>query len=125
MFLYLILVESTAIDEVTIAVAVPVVIITVILLVVLMQYVDRRMKRSTASQSTVKGEENQPYLQTKAELDPTQQRLELSVEDARPEVQGESAMSELPNSRVSGPLVSLAMRHELRGEEHSKELEAS
>ena len=112
-------------DEITIGVAVSVVIIGIISLAACIHYVDRRRKAlvTAKDKTSPRPEETQPYLQPKAELESGMDRQELAAREARFEVEGQQAMSELftdgsPQrpSRTSGT-------HELRGEEHSRELE--
>ena len=81
------------------------------------------------------GEETQPYLQQKAELEAEEtRRLELEAVEVTYEMDGSDHRNEMPaqGSEVGNEidtierpaLSSLRERHELRGEEHSKELEA-
>lgn len=67
--------------------------------------------------------ESQTYLQQKAELEAEQKRKsELEAEERRYELDGESRIHEIPDESSHG-LSSSHLRQELRGEEHSRELE--
>ncbi|KAK3167688.1 hypothetical protein OEA41_010815 [Lepraria neglecta] len=63
----------------------------------------------------------QPYLQPKAELDAEQARQEIEARERRYETDGADAVSELPVAHDG--LLSLGLTHELKGDEHSTELE--
>ncbi|KAL9075857.1 MAG: hypothetical protein Q9161_001250 [Pseudevernia consocians] len=100
-------------------------------------YLRRRRKRSNSGEDThVSEEETQPYLQQKAELDAEEKRrLELEAVEVRYELDGRDHRNEMPaqGSEVGNEIdtierpamSSLKERHELKGEECSKELEAS
>ena len=74
-----------------------------------------------------------PYLQPKAELDAEKTRQnELEVQDQndelgsreRYEIEGDERRAEMTGANIeNGQLPSLMEMHELKGEEHSKELE--
>ena len=74
-----------------------------------------------------------PFLQQKSELDAeTKTENELEAQDQnyelgsreRYEIEGDEGRAEMMEANTeNGPLPSLMERHELRGEEHSKELE--
>ena len=74
-----------------------------------------------------------PFLQPKAELDVEKKgENELEAQELkyelgsgeRYEIEGDGGRAEMTGAnRESGPLPSLIERHELRGEEHSRELE--
>lgn len=97
----------------------------------------RKRRHTPASDVTNKDpqsstEDTQPYLQQKPELDAEEaakhemhaeeQRYELA-EDTIYEMQGGEQNHEIL-TEARAPMASLTARHELKGEEHSKELEA-
>ena len=112
------------------------VVATISLVLGILFYLRRQRKRSNSGKDTYKSEEEiQPYLQQKAELDAEEKRrLELEAVEVRYEMDGSDHRNEMPaqGSEVGNEvdtiersaLSSLRERHELRGEEHSKELEA-
>ena len=67
-------------------------------------------------------EDTQLYLQRKAELDPSENRLELAHGEARYEIAVERPIVEISAQACVCSKARLAVRHELRGEEHSQEL---
>ena len=84
----------------------------------------RKIKEKTAlrERETVP-EDNQPYFQQKAELEAEEKRKhELEAEERRYELDGESRIHEISDESSHG-LPSFYVRQELRGEEHSRELE--
>lgn len=97
----------------------------------------RRRRRRQRSLDKGKGgvaepsEENQPYLQQKAELEAAQKRqLELDGREVRYEMDGAQTRHEVEGAESANEMSerpwlqgSLLLTHELRGEEHSKELE--
>ena len=82
------------------------------------------------------GDENGPYLQHKAELEDEEKRkVELEAKEERYELNDDNAVHEagdcmrtptleLESEGVKPDMPSCSCRHELRGEEHCKELEA-
>lgn len=69
-------------------------------------------------------EDSQPYLQQKAELEAEETRKhELEVGEIRHELDGKIRIQEISDESSHG-LPSVYQRQELRGEEHSRELEA-
>lgn len=77
-------------------------------------------------------EDAQPYLQQKAELEAAEKRrIELEAAEVRYEMDGEDDRHEMPGIDVDNEIdtvarpetSSLKTKHELRGEEFSKELE--
>lgn len=108
-----------------IGIAIPVVVIALLLLAVFLWRRSRKIKKAnvTEVQDTI-SEDRQPYLQQKAELEAEEKRKhELEAEERRYELDGESRIHEI--SENSHGLPSLRARQELRGEDHSKELDAS
>lgn len=99
-------------------------------------YLRRRWKRRHSDKekndSADSSENIQPYLQQKSELDCEERRqLELDAQerrfemdgvDTRCENEGVSSSHEVPVEGRRQGLLSLEMLHELKGEEHSKEL---
>lgn len=95
----------------------------------------RRRSQSFRSKNEIpeSSDDTQPYLQQKAELDSEERRqLELDGQELRYEMDGAEGRYEIQRSDVSHEvpverrrhgLLSLGQIHELRGEEHSKELE--
>lgn len=122
-------------DKVAIGAVIPIVGIASFLL--FMIFLWRKRKRSqqakNASNSADSSEGSQPYFQQKAELDSEEtRRLELDAHEPRFEMDTTQSRHEVegahepPEASVDGRwqrLVSLGRRHELRGEEHAKELE--
>lgn len=76
-------------------------------------------------EKTENAETSQPYLQRKAELEAEEKRKhELEAEERRYELEEDRKIHEKSVERDSQGIASLQVRQELRGEEHSKELEA-
>lgn len=125
----------TAKDKAATGAVIPVVAIISLVLGIAF-YIRRRRKISNFGKDPHRsGEETQPYLQQKAELEAEEKRrLELEAVEVRYELDGRNYRNEMPaqGSEVENEidtierpaLSSLKERHELRGEEHSKELEA-
>ena len=122
-------------DKAATGIVVPVVAIISLVLGILF-YLRRRRKRSNSGEDTHGSEEEtQPYLQQKAELDAEEKRrLELETVEVRYELDGRDCRNEMPAQgsevgneidTIERPVMSsLKERHELKGEECSKELEA-
>ena len=103
--------------------AVSVAIIAVVSLTACIRYVDRRRKRDSAAEKSPGCDETQLYLQSKAELSTSHGRLEIDAVDACFEIQGEDAVIEIHSEGNLPRSNDVGGTHELRGEEHSKELE--
>jgi len=100
-------------------------------------YVWRKRQRSQATKSKNASsnipEIAQPYLQQKAELDSEgkrqheldaqELRYEMDGAETRFEAEGDNASKEMSTERRRREQLSLSLTHELRGEEHAKELE--
>lgn len=119
--------RSHRLDEqakIGIGIAVPVFVITLLLLALQLWRRYRKAKKANApKEEHMIPEDNQPYLQQKAELEAEEKRKhELHAEERRYELDGESRIHEIPEESSHG-MQSLHMRQELRGEEHSRELE--
>ena len=85
----------------------------------------RKAKNASGAQSTPSQNE-QPYLQQKGELEAEERmRFELYSESVRPELEGENEIHEICIGAASGKAgyQGSICRPELRGDEHSKELE--
>ena len=121
-------------DKAATGVVIPVVAIISLVLGILF-YLRRRRKRSESGKDTHGSEAGtQPYLQQKAELEAEEKRrLELEAVEVRYEMDGGDHINEMPGSQVRNEIdtvvrpqmPSLEETQELRGEECSKELEAS
>ena len=84
----------------------------------------RKIKETNAlREKQMVPEDSQPYLQQKAELEAEEKRKhELEAEERRYELDGERMIHEMSDESSHG-LPSSYLRQELRGEEHSRELE--
>ena len=100
-------------------------------------YLRRRRKQNKSRKDTNNSAdasgETQPYLQQKAELEAEEKRrLELEAVEVRYEMDGADNITEMPGNDIRNEIdtaaepemSSLRKKHELRGEEFSKELEA-
>ena len=67
----------------------------------------------------------QLYLQNKAELGGEQTGLEMQPEEEIYELMDRNQCQEMPGEEIRQPMLSLGERHELRGEDHAKELDTS
>ena len=122
-------------DKAATGIVIPVVAIVSLVLGILF-YLRRRRKRSESGKETHRSEEEtQPYLQQKAELEAEEKRrLELEAVEVRYEMDGRDHRNEMParGSEVGNEIDTIERpalsspreRQELKGEEHSKELEA-
>ena len=122
-------------DKAATGIVVPVITIISLVLGILF-YLRRRQKRSISGEDAHGSEEEtQPYLQQKVELDAEERcKLELEAVEVRNELDGRDCRNELPAQgsevgneidTIERPVMSsLKERHELKGEECSKELEA-
>ena len=127
--------DFTTADKAATGIVVPAVAIISFVLGVIF-YLRRRRKPSRSGKSGTKGsvEERQPYLQQKAELEAEgTRRLELEAVEMRHEVHGEDRTNEMMaadvrcdeiDTRARRHTPSFKERHELRGEECSRELDA-
>lgn len=97
-------------------------------------YLWKRHRRSQSAKSKKdSSDDTQPYLQQKAELDSEERkqleldgqelRYEMDGVEGRYEMEGDDGPHEVAAERRRQGLLSLGQTHELRGEEHSKELE--
>lgn len=111
--------------------------ITIIAFLLGMIYLRRRRRKQSQSHSGLAdlSEENQPYLQQKAELEVKEnRRLELEAVEVRYEIDGGDDIKEMSawgnevrneiDTLARSQMPSLVERHELKGEDCSKELEA-
>ena len=110
-------------DEVTIGVAVLVAILAVVSLTACIRYMKRRRRTVSAAEESPGRNETQLYLQSKAELGTSYGRLEMDAINACFEIQGEGAATEMCSEGNPPSSFHVGGTHELRGEEHSKELE--
>ena len=110
--------------KIGIGVTVPVVVTALILLALLLWRRSRKTKRRNAPREDhIPPEDSQPYLQRKAELEAEEKRkYELAAEERRYELDGETRIHEILDGNSHGFSPSHT-RQELRGEEHSRELE--
>ena len=119
---------ESSILSITFVSVVPVVALLAFVVVKIFRWQQRKQKRGPAiGRNGVKRINSQPslqqpYLQPKAELDAEQARQEIEARQHRYEMDGADAILELPVAH-DGPL-SLGLTHELKGDEHSTELEA-
>ena len=114
--------QLTLQDEITTGVAVSVIIIAVVSMTLYIRYTHLK-RRSVSTGDSLGPEESQLCLQSKVELDAGQVRQEVEAREVRYEMQGEGAVVEMSTEESLHGLASFGRRHELRGEEHSKELE--
>ena len=123
-------------DKAAIGVSVPIAVITIIVIAVFAVSRRRRLAQKKIIEdgdSPSTDEQSQPYLQQKAELEAKENsNMELEARERRHELDGGIALHEIPDqcSRYEIPnedlwrlLPSLQVRQELRGEEHSLELQ--
>lgn len=83
----------------------------------------RRRLKDNIGQVSTPSQNEQLYLQEKGELEADERvKYELHAESLRPELGGENAIYEMTATKDKNNLVE-GRRLELRGEEHSKELE--
>ena len=110
--------------KIGIGVTVPVVVTALILLAIPFWRRSRRNKKRNAPKGhQIPPEDTQPYLQQKAELEAEEKRkYELALNERRYELDGETRIHEISDGNGKGFPTS-HMRQELRGEEHSRELE--
>ena len=100
-------------NYIIIVVVVAIVIVLILATAGLANFCIKRKRRRWEIGIATAGEKPQMYFQQKAELDDEQQRHEMEAVEVRYEMEGESGIHEI---RHSG-------RQELRGEDHSKELD--
>ena len=118
---------ESSILSITFVGVVPVAALLAFVVVKMFRWQQRRQKRAPAiGRNVVKRINSQPslqrpYLQPKAELDAEQARQEIEAREHRYEMDGADAVLEMPVAN-DGPL-SLGLTHELKGDEHSTELE--
>ena len=110
--------------KIGIGVAIPVAVTALVLLIVLLWRRSRKIKESDGlKEENAVPEDNQPYLQQKAELEAEEKRKnELEAEEKRYELDGETRIHEMSDEGSHGLPYPNVMQ-ELRGEEHSRELE--
>ena len=70
-------------------------------------------------------EDVQPYMQNKAELDVEQTRYDAQPASEVYELMVRNQCQEMPGEEAHQPMSSLGERHELRGEDHAKELDST
>ena len=69
--------------------------------------------------------DSQLYMQNKAELDVEQTRHDAQPANEIYEMMGRVQCQEMPGEEARQPMLSLGERHELRGEDHAKELDST
>ncbi len=107
-------------------VALPVIGIAALFLATILWQRRRKKRRITSSGGVSLQQDNQPYLQQKAELEAEEKRKhELEATERRCEMDGKDATHEVAEEPHDREIPSLRIRHELSGAEHSHELEAS
>ena len=79
---------------------------------------------SAGSEPRDQTESMQPYLQIKAELSTERRGSEISPEETF-ELMDNDQYQELPGEELQQPKPSFGELHELRGEEHARELDSS
>lgn len=112
--------------KISIGIAVPVIAIFLSSIAYLLWRRFRKNKKPhTRKEEESSTQDEQPYLQRKAELEAEEKRkYELDAQQRRYELDGASnIIHEIPVGTREQGMLSLGNRHELRGEEHSKELE--
>ena len=72
-----------------------------------------------------KSKDSQLYMQIKAELDAEQTRYDAQPANEVYELLGRVQCQEMPGEEARQPMLSLGERHELRGEDHAKELDST
>ena len=81
---------------------------------------------ANASQDLVSQPEDvQLYMQNKAELDVEQTRYDAQPESEVYELMDHVQCEEMPGEEAQRPMLSFGERHELRGEDHAKELDST
>lgn len=119
--------EESLILGITFVGVVPVTALLASVVVKMFRWQQRKQKRGSAiGRNSVKRVNSQPSLQqpdlhAKAELDVEQARQEIEARERRYEMDGADAVLELPVAHDG--LLSLGLTHELKGDEHSTELE--
>ena len=110
--------------KIGIGIAIPVAVTALLLLLVPLWRRSRKTKESNGlKEEHAIPEDNQPYLQQKAELEAEEkERHELEAEEKRYEMDGETRIHEISDESSHSWPSSYVMQ-ELRGEEHSRELE--
>lgn len=117
-----------------VAVTVPVVVIAIVIVCFfqIQKHWKMRQAQEIAAATVKPGGElyNQPkdvqlYLQNKAELSVEQNGFKIQPEDEIYELMDDDRIQEMPVEESRQPMLSLGERHELRGEDHARELDAS
>lgn len=70
-------------------------------------------------------EDIQLYMQNKAELDVEQTRYDVQPASEIYELMDRVQCQEMPGEEAQQPMLSFGKRHELRGEDHAKELDST
>ena len=70
-------------------------------------------------------DDSQLYIQIKAELEAEQTRCDVQPANEVYELVGRVQCQEMPGEEARQPMLSLGERHELRGEDHAKELDST
>ena len=119
---------------VVVAVTVPIVVIAIVLLCFFQIQKHWKMHRAqeiaAATVDAIIKSPSQPkdvqlYLQNKAELSVEQTGLEMQPKEEIYELMDRNQFQEMPGEEIRQPMLSLGERHELRGEDHAKELDTS
>ena len=110
-------------------IGIPVVCVAIALVLLLVSFflfakILQRKKAAAKDKENIKrGEEVQPYLQPKAELEVEErQKHELEANDIRPELIAEETRHKVATETERPIPSSLQLTHELRGDKHSQEL---
>ncbi len=80
---------------------------------------------NAGSEPVTQSEDVQLYVQNKAELSVEQTGHGMQHDEEIFELMGCNLCQEMPGAGVRQPMLSLGERHELRGEDHARELDAS
>ncbi len=119
---------------VLVAITVPLVVIAIVIVCFfqIQKHWKLRQAQSTAAaiinagrEPVTQSEDVQLYMQNKAELSVEQTGHSMQHDEEIFELMGCNLCQEMPGAEVRQPMLSLGERHELRGEDHARELDAS
>ena len=116
------------------AIIIPVVVIAIVVICFFQIQKHWKMRQAqtlaaataSASQDMIRqSKDSQLYMQNKAELDVGQTRFDAQPANEVYELMGRVQYQEMPGEEARQPMLSLGERHELRGEDHAKELDGT